>query len=138
LIGVEDPGRVSMFPVVYNSPRFNVAAELRRVADGGKANPELPVLAAIHKSPDWRYEQEWRLIQRDRRAVGGVQIPMSVPTSVTLGARCGECVRSRVLEIAAAQRFPVYEMRLSSSNFQLESVLAENSPEERCNERTRS
>jgi hypothetical protein len=121
-LDAEDPRQLLIFPVVYAPKRFGIAAELVRLLEGGKVNPSLPTVAAIHKSPDWDYEREWRLIHRQRGASGGLLIRMPTPTRVLLGARCAQETRDGVMASATASGFPVYEMKLSATAFKLEPI----------------
>jgi hypothetical protein len=116
----EDPRRDALFPVVYDEQRFSIASELARLVNGGKKNHTLPILAAIHKSPDWQYEREWRLICSAPGMVDRVLLPMPTLTSVLLGARCSEDVREEALRLAVTDHFAVFEMILSTVHYRLE------------------
>ena len=117
-----DPMVQALFPVVYTENRFTIGDYLNKLRNGGNVNPAVPILAAIHKSPDWAYEREWRLVQMDNGGMDGVLVPMPQPTSVRIGARMKPDHRTELCQIAKTAGFTAYEMRLSTTDFKLKSV----------------
>jgi hypothetical protein len=117
-----DPRVQCLFPVVYVAKRFKLGDYLTKLRNGKEANPTLPILAAIHKSSDWAYEREWRLVQMDDGVLDGLLVPMPQPKTVRIGARMKPELRSKICQLAETAGFAVYEMRLSTTNFVLESM----------------
>jgi hypothetical protein len=81
------------------------------------------VLAALHKSPDWAYEHEWRFVLPVGDADLGREFPISAPTAIYLGSRISDEHKHTLIQIAKVKEIKVYEMSLSVSEFRLESNL---------------
>ena len=108
-----------LLPVVYSTERFNLIKMILRL--GGKMNPFLPWLVAIHKSPDWAYEREWRIVAAVGDDSPGIEWTMPTPSRVILGHRMTPENRATLIETAREQGFPVFEMVPSSDGFKLDA-----------------
>lgn len=99
-----DPGlpqRRLLFPVFYNAERFDAGPSFLKAMTGTERYfPNHTFLAALHKGPDWAYEQEWRLVNPDGREQG-FTIPMVTPTAVYAGVRMSDEHRKLVATICA-------------------------------------
>jgi hypothetical protein len=118
----DDVRRRLLFPVRYRRERFTLSDDFHRIVRAGPslAAISLPILAATHKSPDWAYEEEWRLINQLGTDSPGMDVVMPTPTELYLGTRMQQEYRERVIEIASRRRIPLYEMTLSPKEFKLE------------------
>ena len=120
-LGTSDPARQALFPVIYSPQRLDLGEQLASVKRGGPQNPMNIALAAIHKSPDWSYEREWRLVQVGHECDEGIQVSMFAPSSVLVGARATSQLRDEICRLAAMNGFSVHQMDLSPRQFRLES-----------------
>jgi hypothetical protein len=82
----------------------------------------LPVLAACHKSEDWKYEGEWRLVSAD--LPGGRKFSLDScsvkPSRVILGAKIDPPNRAAITEVAQRISVPVVNARLAKDRFEIE------------------
>ncbi|SDH49907.1 DUF2971 domain-containing protein [Pseudomonas panipatensis] len=109
-----------LWPVIYSGV-FN-ASNLLRGANSGKAfNNLFGVIAALHKSPDWDYEEEWRLVLPDSKdePPRNLFAPLK---AVYLGSKISESNETLVIREAHAAGIPVFKMRLIPHEFRMEAV----------------
>lgn len=108
-----------LWPVRYNGV-FNAGEILKGVRSGMTFNNLFALVAALHKSPDWAYEQEWRLVLPD-----GVTEParnFKAPlTAVYLGTKISSDDERLVRDRASVANVPVFKMRLVPHQFKMES-----------------
>ena len=96
------------------------------MANGGTVDPlspaaqHLPALAAMHKSDEWAYEREWRLLCIELNEPAGLAVAMPTPSALHLGSRMQASYRSSILEVAATAGIPCYEAALAGATFALE------------------
>jgi hypothetical protein len=111
---------------MYTPQRFSLAAHfLRFVQAQGRAQllgANHLVSAAIRKSPDWSYENEWRLVFIDNGHASGLCFPMPTPTAIYFGAKMPTKVRRDILEIAVKKRIACYDVALSDATFELRAL----------------
>lgn len=111
---------LSLWPVRYRGV-FNASDLLRGVRPGQPFNNLFGLIAALHKSPDWTYEEEWRLV-----LIGSPQEPprnlLAPLKAVYLGSKISEEDECAVLREAFIAGVPVFKMRLVSHEFRMESV----------------
>jgi hypothetical protein len=119
-----DMGRRMLFPVIYSDAMFDCTKFLApTVKDLSNFNNLYPILQAIYKSPEWKYEMEWRLV-----FIAGViraesDYPMPSTSRVFLGARISDKDRVKVLSVCQSKRIECYQMSLRHNRFELESQL---------------
>ena len=109
---------VSLWPIRYGGI-FDATEMLQGAEIGGEFNNMFALVAALHKSPDWSYEEEWRLVLVD----GSNQPPrnFSVPLkAVYLGSKITDDDAVKVIEAAAVAGVPAYQMRLVPHEFRME------------------
>lgn len=111
---------LSLWPVRYSGV-FNASDLLRGVKPGQPFNNLFGLIAALHKSPDWTYEEEWRLVLIDS--------PKDPPRNffaplkaIYLGSKISEEDESSVLREALIAGVPVFKMRLVPHEFRMEAV----------------
>ena len=114
----DDPRRYALCPVLYSEGLFD-ASEYLRWAREGDFNNMWFTLACLHKSPEWSYEKEWRLVvPLGPGQPHGQTISMPIK-ALYLGSRVPSSTKSEVLAAAAKRGLPVLKMRLVEDAFRL-------------------
>jgi hypothetical protein len=82
----------------------------------------LPVLAACHKSEEWKYEGEWRLVSVDLSSGRKFSLESCrfKPSRIILGAKIDQPNRAAIRELAERISIPVVEARLAKNRFEIE------------------
>ena len=82
----------------------------------------LPTLAACHKSRDWKYEEEWRLVSLDLFSDRKFSLDACgiKPSRIILGARIDQPNRAAITELAEKISVPVVNARLAKDRFEIE------------------
>nr|VFJ88442.1 MAG: Protein of unknown function (DUF2971) [Candidatus Kentron sp. H]VFJ92827.1 MAG: Protein of unknown function (DUF2971) [Candidatus Kentron sp. H]VFJ94786.1 MAG: Protein of unknown function (DUF2971) [Candidatus Kentron sp. H] len=111
--------RRMLYPVVYRRELFDATKYLLQAIPKKDFNNLYGLIAAIHKSPDWSYENEWRFVLLWDEAFPNRNYPMPKPSAVYVGSRITPENKARLSEIAAKKRIPIYRMDLSTSEFKL-------------------
>ena len=75
------------------------------------------IYGLLFKSPDWAYEQEWRIIGINME---GNVMKLPTPRKLFLGANIEKSSKEKLIEIARKKHIPVYQMFLSSDRYQFE------------------
>jgi Protein of unknown function (DUF2971) len=113
----DDDIRPYLHPVIYAAKRFDSTGDYspRKTAFGKFA----ALLPACHKSPDWSYEEEWRLVipigPRDRK----YRYPRFKPKRLLVGAKMTDEKRREIEAIADDLSLPVSIGRLSRTDFSI-------------------
>jgi hypothetical protein len=122
-----DGRRRLLFPVIYTPVRFSLTDHFMRfIAAGATPDPmspaaqHLPAIAAMHKSEQWSYEREWRLLCVEPKKPDGLAVRMPLPKALHLGCRMAATYRTQVLEAASAMGIPCYEAALAGTTFSIE------------------
>jgi hypothetical protein len=81
----------------------------------------LPVLAACHKSEDWKYEGEWRLVSVDLSSRGKFSLPSCKvkPSRVILGAKIDQPNRAAIEELAQRISVPMVNAGPAEDRFEI-------------------
>ncbi|MEW5713928.1 DUF2971 domain-containing protein [Pseudomonas sp. SB113] len=113
---------LSLWPVRYSGV-FNASELLRGVMPGQSFNNLFGLVAALHKSPDWAYEEEWRLVLIDgpNDPARNLIAPLK---AVYLGSKISDEDEALVVREAHTAGVPVFRMRLVPHKFSMEAVLA--------------
>lgn len=103
----------SLWPVLYDAGMLDVSHLF-----AGEDRPEdfnnlFGIAAAIHKTEDWQYEKEWRLIINSNDPVN-VPAPLK---AVYIGARAADKDRDALIAAANFAGVPVFQMRLAERRF---------------------
>lgn len=117
--GSLEPGdlrRKLLYPVIYSEELFDATTLL---TDQKINAPLIALLAAIHKSPHWSYEKEWRLI-----IPGGIiqddSLFSAAPVSaIYLGTRISDGDKELIRGVAAKKNVLVFQMRMQQRKFAL-------------------
>jgi Protein of unknown function (DUF2971) len=111
-----------LFPVVYSESLFDGTKYYQAASINHKGvNLLFPALAALHKSPEWSYEREWRLVIPAglQKEATGWRVPK--PKAVYLGSLMSEENRAKVIEICRRRGIDLRQMRLERNSFSLTS-----------------
>lgn len=111
---------LSLWPVRYSGV-FDASDLLRGIEPGQPLNNLFGLIAALHKSSDWSYGQEWRLVVVD----GLSEPPRNFPAplqAVYLGSQISEEDESSVVRESLVAGVPVFKMRLVPHEFRMEAV----------------
>ena len=120
-----DVRRRILYPVIYSDQLFDATEYILQSMRYGDFNNLFGAMAAIHKSPDWAYEKEWRFVIPMGDSCQGKNYAMPQPSALYLGARIQEDKKETLVEIARKKGVPVYEMDLSPTEFRLKPRLYE-------------
>lgn len=108
-----------LYPVIYRQELFDSTKYHLQAASEEGFNNLFGVIAAIHKSPDWSYENEWRFVLPMGQSFPDQNYPVLKPSAVYVGSRIGPEDKKRLSEIAVRKMIPIYQMSLSTSEFKL-------------------
>jgi hypothetical protein len=82
------------------------------------------VLAACHKSEEWRYEGEWRLVSLDPASGRVPKFSLDScgikPSRIILGARIDQADQAAIKELAEKISVPVIKAQLGKDRFRIE------------------
>ncbi|MBK5345541.1 DUF2971 domain-containing protein [Pseudomonas sp. TH49] len=111
---------LALWPVRYSGV-FNASDLLLGVKTKKSFNNLFGIIAALHKSPDWFYEEEWRLVLADSASMPpkNYKVPLR---AVYLGSKISEGDESLILREAAVTGIPVFKMRLVPHEFRMEAT----------------
>jgi len=115
--GVNDLRLRLLFPVMYSDALTDMTDFLARSGSGNFNNLWVQK-AALTKSKEWEYEQEWRLlftgVFKDDCAY-----PFLPATAIYLGARIEQKNKDALVQLAKKKGVEVYQMELSKQKYQL-------------------
>lgn len=115
----EDKTWKYLCPVIYTDNLFDASKHLLEFVYNKSTINLLGILAALHKSTEWKYEKEWRLVLPEINPDSGRSYKMPSPTAVYLGARISNDAKCKIIETASKKGIKVYKMRLSESKFKM-------------------
>ena len=82
-----------------------------------------PIVAACHKSKDWAYEREWRLVSLDPESRKEPKFFLRSygvrPSRIILGARIDEADRAAIKDLAQKISVPVVNAHLAKERFEI-------------------
>lgn len=109
-----------LHPVRYNAQLFDVtkymAASSQYQLFGGPIPNNWAMIGACHKSPEWAYEKEWRIVALDERDFFEIK-----PASVILGARIDDLPNQKdaLIKIAKDLGLAIKQAALRKDRFEL-------------------
>lgn len=111
-----------LYPVIYQNELFDLAdfhLQMPTTDDlsCGRTTPR--IMAAIHKSLDWSYENEWRFVYMMSDGSPDENYSVPKPSAVYVGSRIIPADKERICEIASRKMIPVYQMSLSAHEYKL-------------------
>ena len=111
-----------MYPVIYSEKLFDATRYYLSVLQDRKGfNILFPVLASLFKSPEWSYEQEWRLVIPANMVKEPSPWRVPAPKRLYLGSRIDAEQRESLLSITRKKDIEVYQMSLADDSFCLQS-----------------
>lgn len=111
-----------LYPVIYSDKLFDgTSYYLTAIQDRHKFNPLFPSLAALHKSPEWSYEKEWRLIIPANLVQEASPWRVPTPKCVYMGSRSSDPWKARIIEICRRKGIEIHQMHLVDDTFCLRS-----------------
>lgn len=114
------PHRRMLYPVIYSPTIFDSTKHILQSMNGGIFNNLFGIVAAIHKSPDWSYEDEWRFLLPLGRPFPDQNHSMpSPPSAIYIGARASDADTEKLLDIAKIKGVQAYKMHLSTEEFKM-------------------
>lgn len=116
----DDVRRHALMPVRYSDQLFNATEYMYPVADKRSFNNLFALVAAAHKSVEWSYEKEWRLVIQIGPDDPDRNYPMPKPKAVYLGTKTTSENESVVRNLCDRRGIPTKRMRLSHREFRLE------------------
>jgi hypothetical protein len=118
----EHPFVKALYPAIYSEQFFD-GTEIVLGVFGGRRNLSLDylMLSALYKSPEWEYEQEWRLIVRPPTSEEKSLFQVPTPKRVYLGSRMEKPARQEIASICRQKRIGLFEMHLATDAFRLYS-----------------
>lgn len=116
-----EPIFTQLHPVIYKKELFDASPYTNVFGGGSEQNPLLATIAACHKSGEWSYEEEWRLISSVSPEHNRPEYILTYrPKSISLGAKMSEKEKELVTAIAADLQIPVLQTSLAWNQFKLE------------------
>ena len=122
-----------LYPVIYDKERYDAYSYmgwsfLKMIGINSK-NPDKfsHAKCALHKSPQWEYEQEWRLIDyssRDFCKVNSTEISYK-PSAIYYGMHISEDNKKLLHEIACKKGIAEYEMFIDNASSKYEMLFRE-------------
>jgi hypothetical protein len=111
-----------LYPVIYTEKLFDgTKYYLAAIRNQNTFNILFPALAALHKSPEWSYEKEWRLVIPANLVKEASPWRVPTPKSVYLGSRMPNDEKEGIIQICKRKGIEALEMHLADDSFCLRS-----------------
>lgn len=106
-------------PVRYAKQLFDLTQVFSPLTPD-KDNAFFPIIAACHKSEEWSYEKEWRLVAVDPTDKNQPQFPLGFkPSRIILGAKIDHAERRAIEELAQRISVQVNKAELAKDRFEI-------------------
>jgi hypothetical protein len=107
-------------PVVYSAALFDATKYyLAAVLNRTTFNILFPMLPALHKSPEWKHEKEWRLVIMANMVKEESNWRMIPAKRLYLGSLMPAAKRDALIGIARQKKIEVFQMHLAKDSFTL-------------------
>lgn len=103
---------INLHPIFYTNKLLNLAEY-----DKVKEKIFISTLAAISKSDEWEYENEWRIIIKQKFDDLGLVMPFIKPKGIILGARVDEVKKLWLYRQAKETEIPIKEIKIDRFNY---------------------
>lgn len=122
--------KVAMFPVIYDEKRFDASSYycylLLQLFGIPIENPDIfaEFKCVLHKSPEWEYEKEWRLIDSSSRNMLQIDyscIPLK-PNAIYYGKNISKENKDELHVIAQAKGIQEYDMYIDNASSKYEML----------------
>ena len=121
-VNLSDARCADLYPVIYSDEMFNTTEYFVTAIEGKTPfNIFYGILAAIHKSSGWAYENEWRLVLPMGVSSPNENVAFGKPAHVYLGSRTSQADLEAVLSLCRAKGVACSRMELAPSRFALEA-----------------
>jgi hypothetical protein len=116
-----DPIRRNLYPVIYSNDLFDLTSYVVSLAasEDENFNHVLPLLSVLHKSDDWSYEKEWRLV----RFYPGIFLDKTQavprPSKLFLGSRTSGLDKDKIVATCSKHGIEVWQMSVLPDRFEL-------------------
>lgn len=110
---------LQLWPVFYRDKFFDISKYLTRIRSN-----LIPILPALHKAFDWKYEKEWRLIIPGQQ---GDSLKVPRPKAIYMGSNVCPDIERDLKEIAFERKIKLYRMNHDRNEFKMDMTLVENS-----------
>lgn len=107
-----------LWPVVYSQKFYDGTGHFQKPVSP-KMKSHLPLIAALHKSTEWEYEREWRLVVPLGETDDPIFFSDAKPVAVYLGARMSGDGAHLLREEALKKGISVYQMQIAHDSFSL-------------------
>lgn len=114
-------GLPKLQPVIYTDTFFDGTPHFQAALEGKQMNTLLTFIGAMHKHPDWAYEQEWRIVIPQGGEEGSA-IEAPAPKALFAGARIEADNLVELQKVAAEKKIPLYRMELDPHRYWLHLV----------------
>lgn len=104
-----------LWPVYYRDSFFDISKYLTRIRSN-----LIPLLPALHKASDWKYEKEWRLIMPGK---DGDSMNMPRPRAIYMGSNVCPNIEKDLKEIAFKREIKLYRMNHDRHEFKMDMTL---------------
>jgi hypothetical protein len=115
-----------LYPVIYSDKLFD-ATKWMETTPNSQFNNLYMKYAALHKSNEWAYEKEWRLLFSAGVMEKQQSYPMGKPKALYLGAMISKEDQGKIVDIAKNKGINVFKMELHNQHFRLLPKLLDSS-----------
>ena len=121
---------IAIFPVIYNKERFDASSYyfclLLKMFGMPIDNPDIfaQFKCVLHKSPEWEYEKEWRLIDASPRNILQIDhscIPLK-PHAIYYGKNISKENKNELHIIAQTKEIQEYDMYIDNASINYEML----------------
>ncbi|WP_109514753.1 DUF2971 domain-containing protein [Pseudomonas ovata] len=110
-----------LWPVFYGKKIYDVSGIVNSDKKEGINNLFI-VASAMHKALDWEYEKEWRIIIPEGPDTQSRSL-LAPLTAIHIGSKANKKDEVELLEMASELGIPAYKMKLSRTDYKMESIL---------------
>lgn len=108
-----------LYPVIYTE---NLLDGTQYFMDENNSNlPYFNVICAIHKSKEWSYEQEWRIVLPIGEKNSNFPLKMPKPKAIYIGSETSEEDKKILNDIAKKKNIEAFVMKICPTAYHLES-----------------
>ena len=111
-----------LYPIIYSDKMVDVTELFEFSIKNESFNNLYYSLAALVKSTEWSYENEWRLVFAHGVFEEDCSYPMAKPKAIYLGSKISPDNQKTIINIATQKGIDLYKMKLEPSTFKLAPV----------------
>jgi hypothetical protein len=115
-----------LYPVIYSEKLFDgTKYYLAAMRNRATFNILFPALAALYKSPEWSYENEWRLVIPANLVREASPWRVPTPKQIYLGSKMPDGEKEQIIQVCRKKGVRIHQMYLADDSFLLRSKLIE-------------